>query len=94
MYIGNNGVIPAVSPKSYSNFPPVRVGHDAGSTASNRTDSSVMNGNAIPPRFDPPPQDPITTSGPSSPASCNCSFASSPMIVWWSSTWFSTDPSA
>ena len=33
VYIESSGVIPAVSPKSYSSRPAVRVGHDEGSTA-------------------------------------------------------------
>ena len=53
----------------------------------------ATNGSAIPPRLDPPPQLPITTSGRSSPASASCSLASSPMTVWCSSTWLSTEPS-
>ena len=56
VYIGMSGVSPAVSPKSYSNRPWVNVGHDSGSTARSRTPASGTNGNAIPPRFDPPPQ--------------------------------------
>ena len=39
------------------------VGHDDGSTATRRTSASGTNGSAMPPRFDPPPQQPITTSG-------------------------------
>src|SRR6185436_17644644 len=71
VYIGSSGVMPAVSPKSYSNAPLVSVGHDDGSTASNRTDASFMNGSAIPPKFDPPPTQPTTTSGVVSPAATN-----------------------
>ena len=81
-----------MSPKSYSNRPWVSVGHDSGSTAISRTPSSGTNGNAIPPRLDPPPQGAITTSGSRSPASSSCSLASSPITVWCSSTWLSTEP--
>ena len=70
VYIGMSGVRPASSPKSYSKRPWVSVGHDSGSTAISRTPSSGTNGNAIPPRLDPPPQGAITTSGSRSPASC------------------------
>ena len=37
VYIGSSGVMPAVSPKSYSKRPSVSVGHDDGSTATSRT---------------------------------------------------------
>ena len=48
--------MPAVSPKSYSKRPSVSVGHDDGSTATRRTSVSGTNGSAMPPRFEPPPQ--------------------------------------
>ncbi len=51
-----------------------------------------MNGNDMPPKFDPPPKQPITTSG-YSPAMAICFSASSPMIVWCSVTWLNTEPS-
>ena len=53
-----------------------------------------MKGRVMPPKFEPPPVQPTMTSGAVSPALASCSNASSPMIVWCSSTWFSTDPSA
>ena len=74
-------------------MPSVSVGHDDGSTATSRTSASDTNGSAMPPRFEPPPQLPMTTSGRASPASASCSLASSPMTVWCNSTWFSTEPS-
>ena len=52
---------------------------------------SRRNGNARPPKLEPPPVHPTITSGVS-PASSSCSSASSPMIVWCSSTWLSTEP--
>ena len=55
VYIGSSGVMPAVSPKSYSKRPSVSVGHDDGSTATSRTSASSTNGSASPPRFEPPP---------------------------------------
>ena len=51
-----------------------------------------MNGKANPAKFDPPPTQPMTTSG-SSPAMAICSIASCPMTVWWSSTKSNTEPS-
>src|SRR5207237_48528 len=39
------------------------------------------------------PPEPRTTSGRVSPAGASCCLASSPMTVWCSSTWLSTDPS-
>ena len=53
---------------------------------------SLRNGKAIPEKFEPPPAQPITTSG-SSPAIAICWIASWPITVWCSSTWFSTLPS-
>src|SRR3972149_5783764 len=53
--------------------------------------ASGRNGRGKPPKFEPPPRHEITTSG-SSPICSNCAFVSSPITVWWSSTWFSTDP--
>src|SRR5213592_3063078 len=98
VYIGSKGVIPAVSARSYAKRPFVRVGHAAGSVAMNRVDvvpasRSAMNGNESPAKLDPPPTQPITTSGVGSPAIAICSFVSSPITVWWSRTWFNTDPS-
>ena len=66
--MGKSGVKPSVSPKSYSNLPRVSFGHDAGSAAIKRvcfppTKLSRKNGNEIPQKFDPPPKQPITTSG-------------------------------
>ena len=54
---------------------------------------SRRNGNDSPAKFDPPPVQPTIRSGVS-PTFANCSSASSPMIVWCSSTWLSTLPSA
>ena len=51
-----------------------------------------MNGNEIPPKFDPPPKQPITMSG-YSPAICICFSASRPITVWCSVTWLRTEPS-
>ena len=50
------------------------------------------NGNVSPAKFEPPPVQPMTTSG-SSPAIAICSIASWPITVWWSRTWPSTEPS-
>ena len=94
VYIGSSGVMPAVSPKSYSKLPSVSVGHDAGSTATSRTPASSTKGSDRPPRFDPPPQGAMTTSGSRSPAIASCSLASRPITVWCSSTWLRTEPSA
>ncbi len=93
VYIGSSGVIPAVSPKSYSKRPSVSVGQLDGSTATSRTSVSSMNGSDRPPRLEPPPHGAITTSGRVSPAMASCSRASRPMIVWCSSTWLRTEPS-
>ena len=54
---------------------------------------SRRNGNASPPKFEPPPVQPTSRSGVS-PTIANCSSASSPITVWCSNTWFSTLPSA
>ena len=59
-----SGVMPAVSPKSYAYTPLVSDGQLAGSTArivtSMRPASfSRRNGNASPPKFEPPPVQPI-----------------------------------
>ena len=53
---------------------------------------SLMKGNAIPLKLEPPPKQAITISG-SSPAISICFLASWPMTVWWRQTWFSTEPS-
>jgi hypothetical protein len=50
------------------NLPFVSFGHDAGSTATSLvffllTRFSLRNGRDIPQKFDPPPKQPITTSG-------------------------------
>ena len=50
------------------------------------------NGNVSPAKFEPPPVQPMTTSG-DSPAIPICSIASWPMTVWCSRTWLSTEPS-
>ena len=47
----------------------------------------------MPAKLLPPPVQPTITSG-SSPAISSCSIASWPTMVWCSSTWFSTEPSA
>src|SRR4028118_1788480 len=52
---------------------------------------SRIKGKAMPPKFEPPPTQPTTTSG-YSPASSICSRASWPITVWWSRTWLSTLP--
>ena len=57
VYIGSSGVMPAVSPKSYSKRPSVSVGQLDGSTATSRTSGSLMNGSAMPARFEPPPHE-------------------------------------
>ena len=54
---------------------------------------SRRNGNIRPPKLEPPPVQPTSRSGVS-PILASWSNASSPMIVWCSSTWFSTLPSA
>ena len=51
------------------------------------------NGKASPAKFEPPPVQPMMTSG-SSPAISICSIASWPMTVWWRRTWLRTEPSA
>ena len=48
VYMGSSGVMPAVSPKSYSKRPSVRVGHDEGSTARRSTPASGTNGQRDP----------------------------------------------
>jgi len=52
---------------------------------------SRRNGNAIPPKFEPPPTQPITISG-YSPDISICFRASSPITVWCMRTWFRTLP--
>ena len=66
--IFTSGVRCPVSPKSKAYRPFVRLGHAAGSTAITRIDASSrsarpMNGNASPEKFEPPPVQPMTTSG-------------------------------
>ena len=81
------------------------VGEDAAGRASGRPRArtrarrcsrpaifSRMNGKASPAKFEPPPTQPMTTSG-NAPASSICAIASCPITVWWSSTWLSTLPS-
>ena len=75
-----------VSPKSYRYSPCVSDGHEAGSTARNRVlllpaSFSRRNGKAMPLKFEPPPAQPITTSG-WSPAMAICLIASCPITVW------------
>src|SRR5256885_9327590 len=74
-------------------MPFVKDGQLDGSMARMRTSFpaalSARNGKASPEKFDPPPWQPMTTSG-YSPASFICSFASCPMTVWCRSTWFKT----
>ncbi len=53
---------------------------------------SRRNGKARPAKFEPPPTQPITTSG-KAPASSICASASWPITVWWRSTWLRTLPS-
>ena len=69
----------------------------AGSAAMTRYDASPrsmrpMNGNVMPAKLDPPPAQPMITSG-SSPAMAICSIASCPITVWCRSTKSNTDPS-
>ena len=76
----------------------VNLGHEAGSTAMQRTffpscKFKRKNGKAIPAKFDPPPNGAITMSG-KSPAISICFTASSPITVWCINTWFKTLPSA
>jgi hypothetical protein len=69
---------------------------EVGSTATRRTFRpaalSAKNGNAIPPKFEPPPHDAKTASG-YSPTFSSWRLASRPITLWCSSTWFSTEPS-
>ena len=86
MYIGSNGVIPAVSPKSYLKTPLVSFGHDEGSLAIHliflpSSKFNLKKGKAIPEKLDPPPKGAITISG-ISPAFSICKIASCPIIVW------------
>jgi hypothetical protein len=88
--IFSSGVKPAVSPKSYAYTPLVSDGHADGSTARIVGDIlpasfSRRKGKVRPAKFEPPPVQPTITSG-WSPAIAICSSASSPMIVWCSST--------
>ena len=87
-----------MSPKSYANSPRVRLGQAAGSTAITRTSEPPrsfwpMNGNTRPEKFEPPPVQPISTSGYASARSI-WAIASSPITVWCRRTWLSTEPSA
>ena len=52
---------------------------------------SRRKGKAIPEKLEPPPTQPMTTSG-YSPAMSICLRTSSPITVWCSSTWCSTEP--
>ena len=52
----------------------------------------AIKGAMRPPRLDPPPAQPTTTSG-YSPSCSMASLDSSPMTDWCSSTWLSTEPS-
>ena len=93
-----NGVIPAVSPKSYAYVPRVSEGHEAGSTARISGfifpfNFSLINGKESPAKFEPPPVQPTNRSGVS-PTLAICFSASSPIIVWCIRTWFKTEPSA
>ncbi len=68
VYILNSGVLWASSPKSYTNWPLVSVGQAVGSTPIRRTfvlpaRFSRMKGKAMPPKLEPPPTQPMTTSG-------------------------------
>ena len=90
--------MPASSPKSYSNFPLVSLGHEHGSAAMKRVFLPSwmlcrMNGREMPQKFEPPPKQPITMSG-YSPVRAICFSASRPMTVWCRQTWLSTDPRA
>ena len=46
----------------------------------------------MPAKFEPPPTQPMTTSG-DSPAISICSMHSWPITVWCRQTWLSTEPS-
>src|SRR5919108_4968321 len=94
--IATSGVSLLVSPKSYAKTPRVSVGHAAGSHASTSISRPAIfsrrNGNARPAKFEPPPTQPMTTSG-NSPVSSIWALASSPITVWCRRTWFRTEPS-
>jgi len=97
VYIGIIGVIDAVSPKSYMYSPRVSVGQASGSAATKRvflplTKLSRSSGSARPAKFEPPPAQPMTTSG-YSPAISICLIDSWPITVWCRRTWLSTEPS-
>src|SRR5207248_11392618 len=55
-------------------------------------DLLAVNGNARPAKFEPPPTQPITTSG-KAPAISICAIASWPITVWCRRTWLRTLPS-
>ena len=85
VYIGSNGVIPPVSPKSYLNSPLVSFGQEAGSLAIHLIffPSSKLRrkkGKDSPAKFEPPPNGAITISG-RFPAFSICLIASCPTIV-------------
>ena len=96
VYILMMGARPTPSAESQVYSPLVRVGQAAGSTAMIRVPRplrrfSRMNGNAMPPKFEPPPAQPMTMSG-YSPAMSICLSASSPMTVWCRRTCGRNDP--
>ena len=65
--MASSGVIIATSPESYTYGARVSVGQAAGSTPITRTALpwilSHTNGNAMPAKLEPPPTQPMTTSG-------------------------------
>ena len=78
-------------------MPRVRLGAASGSAAITRYVASPRSirpthGKLKPAKFEPPPAQPMRTSG-SSPASAICSSVSRPITVWWRRTWLSTEPS-
>ena len=93
-----SGVVPAVSPKSYSRLPAVRLGQAAGSAATRAARFASVQPVSPAGTETRDPRNcchrrgmPMTMSG-NSPASSICFLASWPMIVWCISTWFSTLP--
>src|SRR5690625_7131493 len=70
VYIGINGVIPTVSPKSYRNCPRVNFGHEAGSLAIHRScfpssRFNLKNGKVNPAKLEPAANGATTISGKS-----------------------------